>query len=294
MNKKKAAYKLKGHETFGIREGWLSKGMKAVVENPRVFSQMYGADALGVGTNMAKSIRYWLKATGLTVEKAGQGTKLSEFGKNVYECDPYIEEDFTLWCLHINLAENKELATSWYLFFQFCEAEEFTEEELEVFLEEELCKYIGKNEFSRRSLTDDCRVLLQMYGKEKLKENDPEDKKICPLSRLGILRKGGKYFKRMQPDLNRFSGEVLLYFLQNVWEEKDSVSMESLYHGSHGVVHILGLGISAFQEYLEDLAQKGYVEINRTAGLDMIYKKADITRKGIVKKYYERLGRREQ
>ena len=51
------AIKLKGHETFTIREGWLDKGLKAVSDNGKVFSENYGADALGVGSNMAKAIR---------------------------------------------------------------------------------------------------------------------------------------------------------------------------------------------------------------------------------------------
>ena len=56
------AIKLKGHETFALREGWLNKGLAKVDANPKVFSENYGADALGVGSNMAKAIRYWLKA----------------------------------------------------------------------------------------------------------------------------------------------------------------------------------------------------------------------------------------
>ena len=30
-------YKIKGHETFGIREGWINKGIAAVHDNQRVF-----------------------------------------------------------------------------------------------------------------------------------------------------------------------------------------------------------------------------------------------------------------
>ena len=38
----KAKYKLKGHETFVIREGWVAKGIHAVKENERVFSEHMG------------------------------------------------------------------------------------------------------------------------------------------------------------------------------------------------------------------------------------------------------------
>ena len=60
--------KLKGHETFAIREGWLSKGLIEVDKNEKVFSKNFGADTLGVGSNMAKAIRYWLKAGDFTKE----------------------------------------------------------------------------------------------------------------------------------------------------------------------------------------------------------------------------------
>ena len=62
----KRRYKLKGHESFILRDGWLTKGLRAVANDARVFSNNSGADALGVGTNMAKAIRYWMKTAKLT------------------------------------------------------------------------------------------------------------------------------------------------------------------------------------------------------------------------------------
>ena len=53
--------RLKGHETFILREGWLTKGLAAAEKDGTVFSKNSGADALGVGTNMAKAIRYWMQ-----------------------------------------------------------------------------------------------------------------------------------------------------------------------------------------------------------------------------------------
>lgn len=280
-------YKLKGHETFCIREGWLSKGIKAVWEDAKVFTNMYGADALGVGSNMAKAIRYWLKTCGLTKEVPGKGVCLSQLGKIVLQYDPYMEENFTWWCIHINLAKNKENATIWYLFFRHYQLEEFTREELEGFMMEQLVKYAGTEDFSSRSLKDDCSVLLQMYSKEKLTANDPEDKKICPLSKLGILRKNGNLYKRTMPDYSSISSEVLLYLMEGYSKER-AVSMEELYSGELGVRSVLGISSSMFQEFLEELAREGYIDINRTAGLDMIYKLKQLSGKDIVQTFYEK------
>ena len=118
----KVKFKLKGHESFHLREGWLRKGMKNIHKDKKFFSNEDTTDVLGVGSNMVKSIRYWLKACGLTAEEMGEGNKriqlLTEgFGKTIFQKDPYFEDIFSLWLIHYKLVTNKESCTSWYLFF---------------------------------------------------------------------------------------------------------------------------------------------------------------------------------
>ena len=38
MSDKKEKIRLKGHETFILREGWLTKGLHGVRDNPHIFS----------------------------------------------------------------------------------------------------------------------------------------------------------------------------------------------------------------------------------------------------------------
>ena len=52
--------RLKRHESFSIREGWLAKGIKNVKENGNVFSSSEATDLLGIGTNMVKSVNYYM------------------------------------------------------------------------------------------------------------------------------------------------------------------------------------------------------------------------------------------
>lgn len=285
---KKQKIRLKGHETFGIREGWLEKGMAALETEEKVFSNMYGADILGVGANMAKAIRYWLKACELTVDTIGKTPVLSKLGQIVYEQDPYLEQDFTLWCIHINLARNKEVATTWYLFFSlYEELEEFSKETITNILKERLRKNLQCSEFSEKSLEEDVKVLLQMYSKEKLPENDPEDKKVCPLAKLGIIRKGVADYKKTEPNYNRISSEVLWYYLQSRFTRGDAISIDALYAGEEGIAGILGISKSVLFEYLDVLAGQGYLDINRTAGLDMVYIKSEETREEVASIVYK-------
>ena len=56
------AMKFRAHDTFFIRKGWLSKGMKYVQKKPDVFvaKDENPMDVLGIGANMVKALRYWL------------------------------------------------------------------------------------------------------------------------------------------------------------------------------------------------------------------------------------------
>ncbi len=97
--------KFRAHDTFFIRKGWLSKGMKAVHSKPDVFvaKDENPMDVLGIGSNMVKSLRYWLVATNLT-EEALQNKhrvqKFTGFGDQVFENDRFMEEYGTLYLLH--------------------------------------------------------------------------------------------------------------------------------------------------------------------------------------------------
>ena len=105
------AMKFRAHDTFFIRKGWLSKGMKYVEQSPDVFisKEDNPMDVLGIGANMVKALRYWLQAVGLT-EEPNKGKRVQSFtvlGKSIFENDRYIEELGTLYLLHYKLATNK-------------------------------------------------------------------------------------------------------------------------------------------------------------------------------------------
>ena len=173
--------KFRGHETFFIRKGWLSKGLKNVKNDPAVFMGNSGnpMDVLGVGANMVKSMRYWLQAVGLTSEPSTgkKEQKLTDFGKLVYENDPYIEEIGTMWLIHYNLAKNAKEATAWYFFFNEFKLVEFDRDDFV----RQISSYLRMNneEVSERSLEDDYNCIINTYL-PRIKSN-PEKVYIFPL-----------------------------------------------------------------------------------------------------------------
>lgn len=285
----KQKIRLKGHETFILRDGWLTKGIFAVKDNPKVFAHNHGADALGVGTNMAKAIRYWLRESGLTEENAKTGVKLSEFGELVAKQDGYFEDDFSLWLVHIHLAMNREKVTSWYTFFNLLESEEFTREELFQELTDKLLQFPGVDSVAERSVHDDCMAILNMYYRENEMDYDPEDKRISPFAHLGLVRKNMHRYKKTQPNLNTLSAEVILYILATVKERlaTDSISIDALINEENMPGKLLNLNRVTLNRYLDELADENYITINRTAGLDMVYFK-DLDSLKIAKRHYEK------
>lgn len=250
------AIKLKGHETFVLREGWLNKGMRAVATVEKVFSVNYGADALGVGSNMAKSIRYWMRAGGYLDDSNKSNIKLTDIGRIIYKNDPYLEDDFALWIFHVNLALDKDYATSWYLFFNEIEADEFTREELSELLRSQIIRMTGDEHVSERSIRDDAAALINMYVREKIENYDPEDKKISPFARLGLVKKSGNRYQKTQPIAEELDELVVLYLLQTYFlESKETgVSIDKLLHAPKLVGKVLHLKRVMLNEYLDSLA----------------------------------------
>lgn len=191
-----------GHETFPVREGWLHKGLKLLVENPALLVDEFAADHLGVGRNMAKSIRHWLMATKLAElepqKKKDQGTALavSPFGECVYKKDPYFLEKGTWWALHINLVSNPEFAASWDWFFNHFNLDRFEKsvciESLRRYL-----KLTNQRMPAAKTLERDLGCLFATYAKSLPPvHEDPEEAMESPFLELDLMtfhRSSGYY-----------------------------------------------------------------------------------------------------
>lgn len=181
----KVKIRLQGHEKFALREGWISKALMILPNNPDAFTQKYSTDLFGIGSNMVKSLRYWMRAFGLT---NSSGNELTDIGKIIAEKDPYIEKPFTLWIMHSYIAKNIDEATTWYMYFNKCDATDLDKTEVESILLREVKKYAVGTSFSEKSLSNDVEVFLNMYSRNK-DNSDPEDKNASPFSQLALIKK---------------------------------------------------------------------------------------------------------
>lgn len=287
--------KIRGHETFYIREGWIRKGIVAVQNDPLIFSNIQnGVDVLGVGSNMVKSIRYWLQAIGLTEEKRGEKGKRYQvltdgFGRFLIEKDPYIEYLGTLYLLHYKLVTNRELATTWSLFFNSIKATEMTKHNMEEALKQLILNINPEYEVSSKLLNDDCNCIIKMYFAEKNDFKNPEDNMISPFSDLGLLKKESirgkeEIIYKTVPDKNKLDKLIVLYVIMDNLKNRKSTTIKNLIEDENNIGRVFNLDKNSINSYIDKLEDDGYLRVNRTAGLNAIYPTDLAT--DILDKYY--------
>lgn len=291
--------KFRAHDTFFIRKGWLNKGMRNVNNDPAVFMGTNGnpMDILGIGANMVKALRYWLQAVNLTSEpNSGKREQtFTEFGRIVFENDPYIEEMGTLWLLHYQLAKNKDEATAWYYFFNEFKPSEFTKEDFV----KQLSNYIRINgeEVSERSLEDDYNCIISTYVpriKSSPEKVQPESNIDCPLGELGLIdisNKKEKIYKKSVPKKDTIHPLILLAVMLDQANGETSIKISSIQNDPCNAGKIFNLDIIALTTLLYKIELLGYIKVVRTAGLDVIRIEKPISFLECLQEYYDSINK---
>ena len=294
------AMKFRAHDTFFIRKGWLSKGMKYVHSKPDVFvaKDENPMDVLGIGANMVKALRYWLQAVGLT-EEPNSGKRVQTFtplGQSVFTNDRYIEELGTLYLLHYRLSSNKSDATAWYYFFNEFTMSEFSRDDFVDFLQRRIRMEDSDATVAIRSLNDDFSCIINTYlPRYKTSPNRvaPESNIDCPLGELGlidILSKEKKTYRKAIPVASTISPRVALAIIVDQAGEPKEISINELLTAPCNIGKTLDLDAISMLDVLYQIERIGKIKINRTAGLDVIHILEELTFQDCVDAYYQSIN----
>ena len=294
------AMKFRAHDTFFIRKGWLSKGMKYVHNKPDVFvaKDENPMDVLGIGANMVKALRYWLQAVGLT-EEPNSGKRVQTFtplGQSVFTNDRYIEELGTLYLLHYRLSSNKSDATAWYYFFNEFTMSEFSRDDFVDFLQRRIRMEDSDATVAIRSLNDDFSCIINTYlPRYKTSPNRvaPESSIDCPLGELGlidILSKEKKTYRKAIPVASTISPWVALAIIVDQAGESKEISLNELLTAPCNIGKTLNLDAISMLDVLYQIERIGKIKINRTAGLDVIHILEGLTFQDCVDAYYQSIN----
>ena len=276
--------KLKRHESFSIREGWIAKGIKNVKEYGNVFALQNATDILGIGTNMVKSLKYWMTATKL-IEEKNRKIMLSDFGSIINEYDPYLEDIFYWWLIHINMITNVDDAYIYNLFFNKCNIKTFTKRELYEKLYALLTN--EKLTFNENILQDEVNMIIKTYTIDE-KIDNPENNFICPLSELNLLKKVDRdTYEKNRPEIRNLPFWVVYYIICLLLDDRDNISIDELLKEENSPAKLLNMDKNLINEYLDEMKKNDLIIINRTAGLNMVYLKKKLSLNEIVEEYFK-------
>ena len=276
------------HETFALRFGWLTKGAQALMSGDPVFEAEDATVQLGVGKNMVSSIRYWLQAARL-IERTEAGWTLTGIGNYLFDdegCDPYLEDEATIWLLHWLIASNPDLATSWWWFFNRFHKPEFTGAELTTALQD-FVKAEVQSRVSPSTVKSDSEVLRRMYVRSAPRGSlQLEESLDSPLSVLGLvteLPEGHGYESRpaqregLPPTILGFAAVELLRELRETQLPVSDLMYGPVGYPALGAVFRLTEG--ALLAKLERLvaAMPHKFAFRETAGIHQLYLLQDIT-----------------
>jgi hypothetical protein len=296
-----------GHETFTVREGWLHKGLRLLVEDPALLVGDNASDWLGVGNNMAKSIRHWLSATGLAQSTSGTSGKktsleLTPLGQLIWEQDKYFGEVGTWWALHINLVNSPQHAASWSWFFNSYSLERFDRavciESLNRHLQ--LAKQRMPNQ---KTLERDVACLLATYARViPPMSDDPEESHDCPFRDLGLLsyyRTSGYY--QTHQNVKPIPPELLGYAMASAFSDAGTgfstvdISIHDATRQPGGPGHVFALTSESLFEVASraETHSTGDFEIAGLAGQRMIRVRRQRSLQWL-EQYYSRIEKRDR
>ena len=219
-------YIFSGHESFQCKSIWLKKGYDFLTSGED-FANPESVAILGVGKNMVASIRFWLRAFGLTVSDSLQPIAIYLFNSENGR-DQFMEDRNTLWLLHFLLVVS-EVASLYYLLFVDYQREkkEFTKADLQTFVKRKCSLLTHKQSFNENTVRKDIGVMLKNYMlPSDLKSIEDFSALLIGLELLSCKDKDRYFFKVTSKEA--IAPEIILFAL--IWLKGDdkTISFDGL------------------------------------------------------------------
>lgn len=263
----KPTINFKKSESFYIRDGWFEKAINTINDNAdkNIFSKNNGTSYLGIGSNMVKGLKYWLKAAGI-IESSQTYTRLGELGNLILKYDKYCESSFTWYLIHFMLCTNKNECPVFELIFN-SDIKSFNKVEATSFILNSL-EFIDCSP-KKEYVDDDFDTFIKSYIRTD-EITDPENNYVCPLSSLKLLCKKGDKFQKCKPVYTTLS-PLLIYYGLSILFNFNSFNIEDSFAEEGSPALIFNLDNAAYFQYLDDLKRLELITINKTAGLNTVY-----------------------
>ena len=91
---------------------------------------------------------------------------------------------------------------------------------------------------------------------------------------------------RNKPSAKKLNYLIVYYLLLNLIKESDAMSIDDIFNAENGPSKILNLDKNLLNDYLDEIRSNKLIDINRTAGLNMVYVRERLSLKEIFAKYF--------
>ncbi len=219
-------YSFSGHESFHCKSLWLKKGYDYLLAGNH-FTDNDSVAKLGVGKNMVASIRFWLRAFGLS--QSDELTGIAEFLFDTeHGRDPYAEDLNTLWVLHFLLVETGIASIYNLTFVEYQrEKKEFSKDELRNFIKRKCSVPEQRNVYNENTVKKDIGVLLKNYVAPKDLKNIEDFSAL--LIGLGlIVNKDSDVYSYRVTEPEDIAPEIILFALLSISGGDKTVSFDVL------------------------------------------------------------------
>ena len=279
-------YTFSGHESFPCKSLWLKKGYDFVVAG-NDFNSPEAVIGLGVGKNMVASIRFWLKAFGIT-----ENDEITWFGDYLFDDnkgkDRYMEDIATLWLLHFNLVFSEE-ATLYKMFFSGVQRERthFDKEQVLTYVKLRMVEANKMSLFNANTVKKDIAVLLQNYTlPRKAQSNEDFSSLLIDLDLIRQSSEGKGYYFNVDGK-RKVTNEIFLYGLQKLKEQEgdNTISFDTI-HERVGLVFCMQdfETIEMLKQLANDYSQ--YLAYSDVAGIKQVQFIKDLDVKQVLDNYY--------
>ena len=285
-NNIKSNYSFSGHESFPCKSLWLKKGYDFVVDG-NDFNSPEAVIGLGVGKNMVTSIRFWLRAFGIT--ENDKPTALADYLFNDNNGkDRYLEDIATLWLLHFNLVFT-EKATLYNMFFCGVQRERthFEREQVQTYVKLRMVEAGKMTMFNPNTVRKDIGVLIQNYClPRKAQSNEDFSSLLIDLDLIRQSTEGKSYYFNVDGK-RKVTKEIFLYGILKLKEQEgdNTISFDTIQE-KVGLVFCM----HDFEtiEMLKQLANEysRYFAFSDVAGIKQIQFTKDLNPQKVLDNYY--------
>ena len=278
-------YSFSGHESFHCKSLWLKKGYDFLLSGGK-FTDADSVVKLGVGKNMVASIRFWLRAFGLS--NMDEVTKIADYLFNSDTGrDPYSEDLNTLWLLHFLLV-NYRVASLYNLVFVDYQRErkEFTRSELQTYIRRKCSVPEQKNVYNENTVKKDIGVLLKNYVSPKDLKNIEDFSALLIGLNLIISKPQDTYYFR-EVTVKEIAPEVILFALLSLGDSEMTISLDGLQR----ISLMFCLPMISLIEIIRSLEQlyPGAIVFSDNSGIKNVQFRIELDKFDVLDNYYNSL-----